>query len=55
LAYAVIMLNVDQHNYNVKKQSIPMTIDQFKRNLKGVNGSQDFDSEMLDDIYESIK
>ncbi|XP_059472257.1 Golgi-specific brefeldin A-resistance guanine nucleotide exchange factor 1 isoform X2 [Neocloeon triangulifer] len=55
LAYAVIMLNVDQHNYNVKKQSIPMTIDQFKRNLKGVNGNQDFDEEMLDDIYESIK
>jgi hypothetical protein len=26
LAYAVIMLNVDQHNHNVKKQSNPMTI-----------------------------
>jgi hypothetical protein len=26
LAYAVIMLNVDQHNHNVKKQSVPMTI-----------------------------
>ncbi|XP_065333294.1 Golgi-specific brefeldin A-resistance guanine nucleotide exchange factor 1 isoform X2 [Cloeon dipterum] len=55
LAYAVIMLNVDQHNYNVKRQSIPMTLEQFKRNLKGVNGSLDFDEEMLDDIYESIK
>lgn len=55
LAYAVIMLNVDQHNYNVKKQSIPMTPEQFKRNLKGVNSGQDFDVEMLDDIYESIK
>lgn len=26
LAYAVIMLNVDQHNTNAKKQNIPMTI-----------------------------
>ncbi|KFM58104.1 Golgi-specific brefeldin A-resistance guanine nucleotide exchange factor 1, partial [Stegodyphus mimosarum] len=25
LAYAIIMLNVDQHNHNVKKQNIPMT------------------------------
>lgn len=27
LTYAIIMLNVDQHNHNVKKQSIPMTMD----------------------------
>ena len=27
LAYAVIMLNVDQHNHNVKKQNIPMTVE----------------------------
>ena len=26
LSYAVIMLNVDQHNYNAKKQNIPMTL-----------------------------
>ncbi|XP_076680881.1 sec7 domain-containing protein garz [Andrena cerasifolii] len=55
LAYAVIMLNVDQHNYNVKRQSNPMTADQFKRNLKKVNGGADFDQEMLDEIYTSIK
>lgn len=55
LAYAVIMLNVDQHNYNVKRQSNPMTADQFKRNLKKVNGGADFDQEMLDEIYSSIK
>lgn len=27
LAYAVIMLNTDQHNHNVRKQNIPMTIE----------------------------
>jgi brefeldin A-resistance guanine nucleotide exchange factor 1 len=55
LAYAVIMLNVDQHNYNVKRQNNPMTADEFKRNLKKVNGGQDFEQELLDDIYSGIK
>lgn len=55
LAYAVIMLNVDQHNYNVKRQNNPMTADEFKRNLKKVNGDADFDQDMLDEIYLSIK
>lgn len=27
LAYAIIILNVDQHNHNVKKQSNPMTLE----------------------------
>ena len=27
LAYAGIMLNVDQHNTNAKKQNIPMTVE----------------------------
>ena len=35
LSYAVIMLNVDQHNATAKKQSTPMTSDAFKRNLSG--------------------
>ena len=54
LAYAVIMLNVDQHNNNVKRQNIPMTTDEFKRNLSKVNGGQDFDPVMLEDIYQAI-
>lgn len=28
---------------------------QFKKNLKGVNGNQDFDQDMLEDIYCAIK
>ncbi|KAG8226681.1 hypothetical protein J437_LFUL005495, partial [Ladona fulva] len=55
LAYAVIMLNVDQHNYNAKKQSIPMTAEDFMKNLKGVNGGKDFEKEMLESIYNAIK
>jgi len=26
LCYAIIMLNVDQHSHNAKKQNIPMTL-----------------------------
>lgn len=55
LAYAVIMLNVDQHNHNAKRQNNPMTPDEFKRNLKKVNGGKDFEEDMLDEIYKSIK
>ena len=55
LAYAIIMLNVDQHNHNVRKNTVPMTRDDFKRNLKKVNGGSDFNQEMLDDIYTAIK
>ncbi|CAH1155460.1 unnamed protein product [Phaedon cochleariae] len=55
LAYAIIMLNVDQHNENAKKQTVPMSPRAFKKNLKGVNGGGDFDEEMLDEIYNTIK
>ncbi|KAG8181269.1 hypothetical protein JTE90_018788 [Oedothorax gibbosus] len=55
LAYAIIMLNVDQHNNNVKKQNIPMTIEDFRKNLKGVNGGNDFEENLLEEIYASIK
>lgn len=52
LAYAVIMLNVDQHNHNVKR---PMTPEDFKNPIKDVNGGQGFDQDMLDEIYNDIK
>lgn len=49
------MLNVDQHNHNVKKQNNPMTCEEFKRNVKSVNGGKDFDQDMLDEIYNAIR
>ncbi|PVD38476.1 hypothetical protein C0Q70_01091 [Pomacea canaliculata] len=55
LAYAVIMLNVDQHNHNVKKQNIPMTVEQFKTNVSKVNGGKDFDEDMLEEIFNAIR
>ncbi|CAK1550367.1 unnamed protein product [Leptosia nina] len=55
LAYAVIMLNMDQHNHNAKKLNVPMTEEDFVRNLRGCNGSGDFPTEMLKEVFHSIK
>ncbi|KAL0821482.1 hypothetical protein ABMA28_004950 [Loxostege sticticalis] len=55
LAYAVIMLNMDQHNHNAKKLNVPMTVEDFVKNLRGCNGNGDFDQPMLEAVYYSIK
>ncbi len=54
LTYAIIMLNTDQHNPNVKAQNRMSFVD-FSRNLRGVNGGEDFPAEYLQGIYDSIK
>ncbi|KOB76027.1 Uncharacterized protein OBRU01_06368 [Operophtera brumata] len=55
LAYAVIMLNMDQHNHTAKKLNVPMTAEDFVKNLRGCNGSGDFEPGMLEEIFHSIK
>jgi brefeldin A-resistance guanine nucleotide exchange factor 1 len=55
LAYAIIMLNVDQHNQNVKKQSTPMSVDEFKKNVSKCNGGGNFEDKLLEEIYQGIK
>lgn len=54
LTYAVIMLNTDQHNPNLKSAK-RMQYEDFTKNLRGVNGGKDFDPEYLRAMYESIK
>ena len=54
LTYAIIMLNTDQHNPNLKDQK-RMTYNDFAKNLRGVNGKQDFSPDYLQNIYDSIK
>lgn len=54
LSYAIIILNTDQHNPNLKNEK-RMTRDAFARNLRGQNGGQDFEPQFLTDIYEGIK
>ncbi|KAJ7168148.1 hypothetical protein C8R43DRAFT_983232 [Mycena crocata] len=52
LAYSVIMLNTDLHNPQVRKR---MTIEEYRRNLRGVNNNSDFSEEFLQNIYDSIR
>lgn len=55
LAYAIIMLNMDQHNSNAKRLNVPMTPEDFLKNLRGLNGGTDFDQEMLLTVFNAIK
>ncbi|WRT64093.1 uncharacterized protein IL334_001022 [Kwoniella shivajii] len=52
LAYSVIMLNTDLHNPQNRKR---MTIEDYRKNLRGVNGGKDFPPEYLAGIHESLK
>ena len=53
LTYAIIMLNTDQHNPNLKQKR--MSLQDFSRNLRGVNDGKDFDEDYLNSIYDAIK
>ncbi|KAG5650374.1 hypothetical protein H0H81_012461 [Sphagnurus paluster] len=52
LAYSVIMLNTDLHNPQVRKR---MTIEDYQKNLRGVNDGASFSPEFLQNIYDSIR
>jgi len=52
LTYAILMLNTELYNPNVKTQ---MSFPAFARNLRGVNGGVDFAEEFLQEIYDSIE
>lgn len=54
LTYATIMLNTDQHNPNLKSQA-RMKVDDFAKNLRGVNNGNDFAPDYLQAVYDSIK
>ena len=54
LAYAIIILNTDQHNPSVKDEK-RMAYTDFAKNLRGVNGGDNFDPEYLQQIYDSIR
>ncbi|UZJ57201.1 hypothetical protein CBS101457_006521 [Exobasidium rhododendri] len=52
LSYSVIMLNTDLHNPQNKRR---MTVEDYRRNLRGVNDNSDFDEAYLGSIYDSIR
>ena len=51
LAYSTIMLNVDQHNPQVKKR---MTKQEFIKNNRGINNNADLPEHVLTDIFDDI-
>ncbi|KAJ9653623.1 GDP/GTP exchange factor for ARF [Neophaeococcomyces mojaviensis] len=55
LTYAIIMLNTELYNPNVKKTQKRMTCEDFARNLRGCNAGGDFPMEYLQDIYDAIE
>ncbi|KAM0606187.1 hypothetical protein ACHAP1_004097 [Verticillium nonalfalfae] len=55
LTYAIILLNTDQHNPTVKKTSKRMTLEDFSKNLRGVNDGGNFAPEYLQEIFNSIR
>ncbi|KAJ1998519.1 GDP/GTP exchange factor for ARF, partial [Coemansia thaxteri] len=52
LAYAIIMLNTDQHSPQVKGR---MKFEDFARNLRNVNDGQNFRTGFLADVYNAIR
>ncbi|QMW45171.1 hypothetical protein G4B11_008591 [Aspergillus flavus] len=54
LTYAIIMLNTELYNPNVKSAN-RMSCADFSKNLRGVNAGKDFAPEFLQQIYDSIK
>lgn len=51
LSFSIIMLNTDLHSDHIAKK---MTMDEFVRNNRGINGGQDLPREYLAELYTNI-
>ncbi|XP_018329497.1 IQ motif and SEC7 domain-containing protein 1 isoform X2 [Agrilus planipennis] len=54
LAFAIIMLNTDLHTPNIKPER-RMRLEDFIKNLRGIDDCGDIDSDMLVGVYERVK
>ncbi|XP_020713557.1 uncharacterized protein LOC101454088 isoform X4 [Ceratitis capitata] len=54
LAFAIIMLNTDLHTPNLKPER-RMRVEDFIKNLRGIDDCHDIDKDMLGGIYERVK
>ncbi|KAK7503484.1 hypothetical protein BaRGS_00005405, partial [Batillaria attramentaria] len=54
LAFAIIMLNTDLHNSSIKPER-KMKLEDFIKNLRGIDDGDDLDPDLLAGIYERIK
>lgn len=65
LAYAILMLNTDLHTKKGGKLHKPMSIEEFKKMVKGINADKsvtyppdtvlDLDGQFLETLYDAIK
>lgn len=54
LAFAIIMLNTDLHTPNLKPER-RMKLEDFIKNLRGIDDCGDIDRDMLAGVYERVK
>jgi len=54
LAFAIILLNTDLHTPSLKPEK-RMKVDDFVRNLRGIDGGADVDRDTLEGVYERIR
>ncbi|GMI02718.1 hypothetical protein TrLO_g6866 [Triparma laevis f. longispina] len=54
MAFSIIMLNTDLHNPNMEDEK-RMTVEQFVRNNRGIDGGGDLDRKFLVGLYHDIK
>lgn len=54
LSFAIILLNTDLHTPNLKPEK-RMTMDQFIRNLRGIDDGADVDRDLLAGVYDRIR
>ncbi|XP_042221369.1 IQ motif and SEC7 domain-containing protein 2-like isoform X5 [Homarus americanus] len=54
LAFAIIMLNTDLHTASMKQEK-RMKLEDFIKNLRGIDDSYDIEREMLEGMYQRIK
>lgn len=54
LAFAIIMLNTDLHTPSLKPES-RMSLEDFIKNLRGIDDCGDIERDLLVGIYERVK
>jgi cytohesin len=54
LSFSLIMLNTDLHSRKIDKNK-KMTLEEFIKNNRGIDNSNDLPRKMLEDLYNSIK
>lgn len=53
LAFAAMMLHTDAHNPNIKEER-RMTVEAFKKNVRGINDGQDLPDDYIRMLYDNI-